>query len=244
MRFNRPLRLISNEYLCWVFYQRQCRRSCAATSDVNMVTFFALRFAGDKGSGVASQCCYKQMGVSATSLQGLSGLRGQLERPAPGISLPWATPPPVFCAHPVESWGWTVFQQRTSDAVSHHFFRIWIINWALATWRVNSGLGLDLPHQLTSTTLQQLRIDLDDYEGEHRWAKYGFFHVGAPETKFRLSVGRYEGVFWYAACHKGNLNGYQYVGNHTSYADGINWYHWKGHHYSVKRTCMMIPLAF
>ncbi|KAK8373955.1 hypothetical protein O3P69_012684, partial [Scylla paramamosain] len=47
-------------------------------------------------------------------------------------------------------------------------------------------------NQLTSTILQQVRTHLDDYEG-HRWAKYGFFHVGAPETKFRLSVGRYSG---------------------------------------------------
>ncbi|XP_063846838.1 ficolin-3-like [Scylla paramamosain] len=85
---------------------------------------------------------------------------------------------------PSWSWGWTVFQQRTSDAVSHHFFRIWIINWALATWRVNSGLGLDLPHQLTSTTLQQLRIDLDDYEGEHRYSGHAgnslLEHNGVP----------------------------------------------------------------
>ncbi|XP_063846531.1 ryncolin-1-like [Scylla paramamosain] len=148
---------------------------------------------------------------------------------------------PCFVTTPsTAAGGWTVFQRRTSDAARQDFYRTWL------EYQLGFGdlEGLDLLHQLTSTTLQQLRIDLDDYEGEHRWAKYGFFHVGAPETKFRLSVGRYEGVFWYAACHKGNLNGYQYVGNHTSYADGINWYHWKGHHYSVKRTCMMIPLAF
>ncbi|XP_045125462.1 ficolin-1-like [Portunus trituberculatus] len=100
----------------------------------------------------------------------------------------------VFCDHTVDGGGWTVFQRRTSDAVRQDFYRTWI------EYRLGFGdlegefwLGLDLLHQLTSTTLQQLRIDLHDYEGEHRWAKYGFFHVGAPETKFRLKVGSYSG---------------------------------------------------
>ncbi|XP_063846515.1 ficolin-1-like [Scylla paramamosain] len=186
---------------------------------------------------------------------------------------------PVFCDHTVDGGGWTVFQRRTSDAVRQDFYRTWVeYQLGFGDLEGEFWLGLDLLHQLTSTTLQQLRIDLDDYEGEHRWAKYGFFHVGAPETKFRLSVGRYSGdagdglsgkngnsfsthdadndtwddncaekyrgAYWYGACHSSNLNGYQYVGNHTSYADGINWKNWKGHHYSLKRTSMMIRPAF
>ncbi|XP_063846529.1 microfibril-associated glycoprotein 4-like [Scylla paramamosain] len=186
---------------------------------------------------------------------------------------------PVFCDHTVDGGGWTVFQRRTSDAIRQDFYRTWVeYQLGFGDLEGEFWLGLDLLHQLTSTTLQQLRIDLDDYEGEHRWAKYGFFHVGAPETKFRLSVGRYggdagdslsgqsgypfsthdadndtwhdncakkfRGAFWYAACHKANLNGYQFMGNHTSFADGIIWYEWKGHHYSLKRTSMMTRPAF
>ncbi|XP_063846648.1 microfibril-associated glycoprotein 4-like isoform X2 [Scylla paramamosain] len=184
---------------------------------------------------------------------------------------------PVFCDHTVDGGGWTVFQRRTSDAVRQDFYRTWVeYQLGFGDLEGEFWLGLDLLHQLTSTTLQQLRIDLDDYEGEHRWAKYGFFHVGAPETKFRLSVGsgdardglsmksgssfsthdadndkwtdncakKFRGAYWYTNCHSSNLNGYQYVGSHSSYADGINWSHWKGQHYSLKRTSMMIRPAF
>ena len=38
---------------------------------------------------------------------------------------------------------------------------------------------------------------------------------------------RFEGAWWYSACHNSNLNGRYLKGEHESFGNGVNWYHWK-----------------
>ena len=181
----------------------------------------------------------------------------------------------VYCDMETSGGGWTVFQRRQNGSVN--FFKSWYFyargfgNVAGEFW-----LGLDKIHRLTAGRAQsELRVDLEDFERERRYAQYSSFRVANAYRKYRLEVSGYagtagdsmisehssmqfstydqdndarrsscavefEGAWWYRDCHHSNLNGRYLKGKHTSYADGVTWYRWKGYHYSLKFTEMKV----
>jgi len=170
--------------------------------------------------------------------------------------------------------GWTVFQRREDGSVD--FYRYWTdYQQGFGNLSGEFWLGLDKIHRLTSTTTQ-LRVDMQDFEGNSRYAQYSSFSVGDSVSKYTLSVSGYSGTagdslvighnghkfstrdqdndantlescaitykggWWYNACHYSNLNGLYHGGTYTSGADGVNWYAWRGHSYSLKFTEMKL----
>ncbi|XP_050704046.1 fibrinogen C domain-containing protein 1-like isoform X1 [Eriocheir sinensis] len=100
----------------------------------------------------------------------------------------------VYCDQTTDGGGWTVFQRRTNLTVREDFNRTWReCDLGFGHLEGEFWLGLDLLHGLTSTALQELRIDMADWDDGKRYAKYGFFYVGPPSTKYRLTVDRYSG---------------------------------------------------
>ena len=78
----------------------------------------------------------------------------------------------------------------------------------------------------------------------HSLTGYGYKFSTRDQDNDAYSGGscavNHKGGWWYSACHGSNLNGRYLRGNHTSYADGVNYRLWKGFHYSLRFTEMKI----
>ncbi|MCL4152827.1 UNVERIFIED_CONTAM: hypothetical protein GTU68_005204 [Idotea baltica] len=102
-------------------------------------------------------------------------------------------PVSVFCDQTTDGGGWTVFQHREDLLQREDFFRSWV-EYQLGFGNLTGEfwLGLENIHALVSQTLMELRVDLEDFEGEKRWAKYDFFHIEDSLSKYKLRLGAYE----------------------------------------------------
>ncbi|XP_066293839.1 microfibril-associated glycoprotein 4-like [Branchiostoma lanceolatum] len=99
----------------------------------------------------------------------------------------------VFCDMDTDGGGWTVFQRRQDG--SEDFYRGW------ADYKAGFGkldgefwLGNDKLHQLTSQAQYELRVDLEDFEGNGAYAQYQVFTVGSEAELYILAVGGYTGT--------------------------------------------------
>ncbi|XP_061186908.1 ryncolin-4-like [Saccostrea echinata] len=64
--------------------------------------------------------------------------------------------------------------------------------------------------------------------------------VSKDRDNEKTCAKRFKGGWWYKTCHQSNLNGLYLKGNHTSFANGVNWLDWKGYNYSLKFADMKI----
>ncbi|KAI8483494.1 cell surface pattern recognition receptor signaling pathway [Branchiostoma belcheri] len=99
----------------------------------------------------------------------------------------------VYCDMDTDGGGWVVFQRRKDGSVD--FFLGW------QQYKAGFGdltgefwLGNDNLHRLTTQGWYELRVDLEDFEGNSAFAKYSNFRVENEWNKYRLTVGGYSGT--------------------------------------------------
>lgn len=66
--------------------------------------------------------------------------------------------------------------------------------WLYSSFIIISFLGNDNIHEITSIGDYELRIDLQDWDGQTWYAIYKSFRVGDESTKYTLSLGSYTGT--------------------------------------------------
>ncbi|CAC5398740.1 Tenascin,Fibrinogen-like protein A,Ryncolin-2,Ryncolin-4,Tenascin-X,Fibrinogen C domain-containing protein 1-A,Ficolin-1-B,Ficolin-1-A,Ficolin-2,Ryncolin-1,Tenascin-R,Ficolin-3,Ryncolin-3,Ficolin-1,Fibrinogen C domain-containing protein 1-B,Fibrinogen C domain-containing protein 1 [Mytilus coruscus] len=90
----------------------------------------------------------------------------------------------AFCDMETDEGGWTVFQRRQDGKVD--VYRGWGEN--------ANGFGNDKLYKLTSRGQYELRVNLEDFNGDKAYAKYSSFYIGDRSTNYRLTVNGYSGT--------------------------------------------------
>jgi hypothetical protein len=79
----------------------------------------------------------------------------------------------VFCDMDTDDGGWTVFQKRDDFELEEDFYRTWLeYKRGFGDLEREFWLGNDRLSMLTNQDLYQLRIDLEDFDGDKRFAHY------------------------------------------------------------------------
>ena len=96
----------------------------------------------------------------------------------------------VRCDMTTSGGGWTVFQRRIDGSVD--FYRGWN-DYKKGFGKPNGEfwLGLDEIHRLSKSGQIVLRVDLEDWENETRYAEYLTFAVANEADKYRLTIGNH-----------------------------------------------------
>ena len=99
----------------------------------------------------------------------------------------------VYCDQDTNGGGWIVFMRRQDGSVN--FTRSWS-DYKLGFGSPNGEFwaGNDMLHKLTRGRPMKLRIDMEDFNGNTKFAVYDEFQVGAETDKYRLYVRGYSGT--------------------------------------------------
>jgi len=195
--------------------------------------------------------------VVSTSCNGATGKR--LIKPDSG------SPIEVECKN-----GWMVIQKRTSSSNFYQNWNayangfgddnnFWLGNDKIhRLCKVTSGARVELTAGSESRYAQYSHFSVGNAASKYQLSVSGYSgNAGDSLNSYHSSrkfstydqdndawgsncASQYKGAWWYGSCHYSNLNGIYHGGDHGTYADGMNWYHWKGYHHSMTKSYIMI----
>nr|XP_056716352.1 tenascin isoform X2 [Euleptes europaea] len=180
----------------------------------------------------------------------------------------------VFCDMTSDGGGWIIFLRR-QDGGQDFYQNWRTYEAGFGDPKKEFWIGLDKLHKITSQGQYELRVDLRDHNetayalydkfsvgdarSRYRLKVDGYsgtagdsmtYHNGRSFSTFDKDHDSaitncalsYKGAFWYKNCHRVNLMG-RYGDN--SHSQGVNWFHWKGHEYSIQFAEMKLrPYSF
>ncbi|XP_078658318.1 uncharacterized protein LOC144903777 [Branchiostoma floridae x Branchiostoma belcheri] len=145
---------------------------------------------------------------------------------------------PVFCDMDTAGGGWTLFQRRQDGTVD--FDRGWADYKTGFPSNLNGEfwLGNDNLYRLAVQKVYQLRVDLEDVEGNTAYAAYDTFAISPEPQNYKLHIGAYGGTAGGGFTVKAQSSGWDelvagnstYIvsnGQKTKMDDTVEW--WRGH---------------
>ena len=115
----------------------------------------------------------------------------------------------AFCDMETDGDGWTVFQKRDDLIPVENFYRTWLeYKRGFGDLQKQFWFGNDRLSLLTNQDAYELRVDLEDFDGQQGFAHYYSFRIGNELNKYQLTVGRY--IDGNAGDSLGQLNGRQF----------------------------------
>ncbi|XP_066299172.1 uncharacterized protein [Branchiostoma lanceolatum] len=131
------------------------------------------------------------------------------------------SPYQVYCDMSFMGGGWTVLQRRQDGSVD--FAKTWEeYQQGFGDLGGEFWLGLDQIHTLTTAKSNILQIELEDFDGGRRYARYGTFSVGDSSGNYVVSISGYSGDAGDSLTNSGSRGRYNINGRMFSTQDRDN----------------------